>query len=91
MCRSDKMNFGNALEALKEGKSITRKGWNGKGQFVYKITGTDFEKAFKYGYGEYHGEPRFRDSLVLKSAQNDLVVGWVPSMSDLFAGDWEVL
>ena len=33
------MNFGQAIEALKEGKNVARKGWNGKGQFVYLITG----------------------------------------------------
>lgn len=29
------MNFGQAIEALKEGKMIQREGWNGKGLFVF--------------------------------------------------------
>lgn len=28
------MNFGKALEAVKDGKKIFRLGWNGKGMFV---------------------------------------------------------
>lgn len=28
------MNFGKALENLKEGKKLTREGWNGKGMLV---------------------------------------------------------
>lgn len=28
------MNFGLALEALKDGKKVARKGWNGKGLWV---------------------------------------------------------
>ena len=28
------MNFGEAIEALKQGKKVTRKGWNGKGMFL---------------------------------------------------------
>lgn len=30
------MNFGKALEALNQGKMVTRSGWNGKGLFVFK-------------------------------------------------------
>ena len=29
------MNFGQAIEALKEGKKVQRTGWNGKGLFVF--------------------------------------------------------
>lgn len=29
------LNFGQALEALKQGKRIARSGWNGKGMFVF--------------------------------------------------------
>lgn len=28
------MNFGKALEALKEGKKVARAGWNGKGIYI---------------------------------------------------------
>lgn len=30
------MKFGEALEAVKEGKLIARSGWNGKGMFVFQ-------------------------------------------------------
>ncbi len=30
------MNFGQALEALKEGKLVRRAGWNGKGMFIFQ-------------------------------------------------------
>ena len=29
------LNYGEALEAVKKGKLATRKGWNGKGMFVF--------------------------------------------------------
>jgi len=29
------MNFGQAIEALKEGKLVARQGWNGKGMFIF--------------------------------------------------------
>ncbi len=31
------LNYGEALEALKQGKMVTRKGWNGKGMFVFMM------------------------------------------------------
>lgn len=31
------MNFGKALENLKEGKKVQRQGWNGKGMFIYYV------------------------------------------------------
>ncbi len=29
------MNFGKAIEALKQGKKVAREGWNGKGMFLW--------------------------------------------------------
>lgn len=29
------MNFGQAIEAVKSGKLVARKGWNGKGMFIF--------------------------------------------------------
>lgn len=29
------ITFGQAIEALKEGKRVTREGWNGKGMFIF--------------------------------------------------------
>lgn len=31
----ENLNFGEAIEAVKKGKLIARKGWNGKGMFVF--------------------------------------------------------
>ena len=31
----NKVNFGKAVEALKEGKRVARVGWNGKGLFIF--------------------------------------------------------
>lgn len=34
------MNFGEALELLKHGGIVSRKGWNGKGMYVYLVQTT---------------------------------------------------
>jgi hypothetical protein len=36
------LNFGQAIEALKDGKKVSRIGWNGKGMFVRLVENTEF-------------------------------------------------
>jgi len=33
------MNFGNAIEELKKGNKVQRKGWNGKGMWLILVIG----------------------------------------------------
>jgi hypothetical protein len=37
------MNFGQAIEALKEGKLVTRPFWNGKGMFIFLRPGDSIQ------------------------------------------------
>lgn len=36
------MNFGEALENVKQGKKVARTGWNGKGMFIFLVNGSTF-------------------------------------------------
>ena len=85
------ITFGEALELVKAGKRIARKGWNGKGQFVYLISGQELSRGLHYGYGEYEGEPTFTDVLAIKTTHNQIQVGWLASQSDMLAEDWYVV
>lgn len=85
------LNFGQAVEALKKGKKVARKGWNGKGMFVYYVPAASYPPttdAMKSAFGG--GEVPYREYLALKTAQND-VATWSPSTSDALAEDWEVV
>ena len=85
-------DFGEALRLLKQGKKVARKGWNGKGQFVYYIPAdrypakTDAAKSVM----DKDGKVSYRAYLALKTAQGDIAT-WVPSISDCLAEDWEVV
>ena len=85
-------DFGEALRLLKQGKKVARKGWNGKGQFVYYIPAdryvakTDAAKSVM----DEDGKVSYRAYLALKTAQGDIAT-WVPSISDCLAEDWEVV
>ena len=83
------MNFGQAIEALKQGRKVERKGWNGKGMFVYYVppaaypVQTDAAKSF---FGENSVVP-YNAYLAIKNV-NNTVSTWVPSINDCLAEDW---
>ena len=86
------MDFGKALQALKEGKKVARKGWNGKGMFLYYVgedrypAKTEIAKtiADKDGKVPYHAY------IAMKTAQG-YVVPWLASQTDILDEDWEVV
>lgn len=79
------MDFGQALNALKEGKKVARAGWNGKGMWLILIHHLD-----------YSVHPRLIGALFeapyigIKTTDNKFVP-WVASQTDLLAEDWEVV
>ena len=96
------MNFSLALQALNDAEMVTRTGWNGKGQFVYRTVGNTVSKDFipKFaslpdsvkGFLQKKGEDViFNSSLTLYNAQGQMQPGWLPSQGDLSATDWEVV
>ena len=72
------MNFGQALEALKDGKKVSRDGWNGKGMHVELTKGVDFQFSELLPF------------FVIKNIKNSFNT-WVPSVSDILADDWCVV
>lgn len=74
----NKMNFGQALEALKQHKKLARQGWNGKGLYVQLNPARDFEFS------------ELESFFTIKNVRNSFDT-WVPSVSDLLAEDWHVV
>ena len=72
------MTFGDALEELKKGESIQRRGWNGKGMYIY------LEKQLSC---RIKHEP----VIIMLTAQRKLQPGWLASQADMLAEDWVLL
>lgn len=75
------MNFGDALQALKDGKMVSREGWNGKGMWLALIEG--------YSVG-FHPDILGRTLLPwigMKTADGAFVP-WLASQTDVLAEDW---
>lgn len=86
------MDFGKALEALKNGQRVARAGWNGDGMFAYLVPPASYPVqtgAAKEHFGEGSMVP-YRAYLALKTVDDD-VATWAPSCSDVLAEDWSVL
>ena len=72
------MNFGEALEILKLGGKVTRKGWNGKGMLVL------------LEHGKTYGDITLSDCFLIKNTKGSYDT-WVPSIRDTLAEDWEMV
>lgn len=68
-------DFGVALENIKKGLKVCRKGWNGKGMFIQCQVPDEFSKMTQaYAY----------------ITAGKKVVPWTPSQEDIFAADWMI-
>lgn len=93
-------SFGTALIALKQGKKVARKGWNGKGMFIYYVEPSEVSPAdlrgaaLKYvGYAQQSIKDKIKigGHIDMKAADGSIVVGWLASQTDMLAEDWEVI
>lgn len=89
------VNFGQAIEAAKVGKRITRQGWNGKGMYVVVMPGYPEGVEVNEATQKAHRLPAgtklvYRPYFQLFTAQNDVAM-WSPSGSDALAEDWVIL
>lgn len=97
----DNQNFGQAIEALKQGKRVSRQGWNGKGMFIFQQVPSEINeeivpkmqslpKAVKDEFAKRGGSIRYKNQLAMVYPDNT-VYGWVASPSDVLENDWCIL
>lgn len=69
------MNFGEAIAALKDGRQVGRRGWNGKGMFLELKTPV---------------QPLHHPYIAMWTVQK-YWIPWLASQTDVLAEDWEVV
>ena len=90
------MNFGEAIEALKKGKRVTRKGWNGKNMFLWLLPASMVKAEwckdeYLKGLAEANGgEVECLGAIRMKTADNKVLTGWLASQTDMLSEDWEL-
>ena len=86
--------FGQSVESLKSGRKVSRKGWNGKGMFLWL-------KPFTMVKSEWCKDPMLKDiadrnggeiealgTICMKTADNKILTGWLSSQTDILSCDW---
>lgn len=85
------MDFGGAIAALKAGKKVARRGWNGKNMWLCLMPAFRVEQPNERTVA--HGVTEAFDCgayIVMWTAQGVWQPGWLASQIDMLAEDWEV-
>lgn len=96
------MNFGQAIEALKAGKKVSRSGWNGKGMWIVLMPGLKLPAFNSQSVGskvndrtaKHIGADTPLDSqpyVAMWTAAAQWQPGWLASQNDMLADDWQIL
>ena len=88
------MDFGQALQQLRDGRRVRRSGWNGRGMWICLMPGVVIAEQLVNGRtkqfvptGDLDCQPYF----VMWTATEQWQPGWLASQADLLAFDWEVV
>lgn len=96
------MNFGKAIEAMTQGEAVYRDGWNGKGMFVVRQIPANIGKDV---IPTMQSLPQKAKDIIMERENphiaytNQMLIilpdgtanSWLPSSSDVFANDWQVV
>lgn len=86
------MNFGEAIEALKEGGKVCRSGWNGKGMWLILVGPSEpiVVSGSRYHAAGLEGHTKIGAHIDMFTAAGEMQPGWIASQPDMLADDWEV-
>jgi hypothetical protein len=94
------MDFGDAIRALKDGKRVARSGWNGKGMWLslsghkgpMSIPAHSFWSANNARFAESRGGmASVLPCITMKTATDEILMGWLASQTDMLADDWMIV
>ena len=91
------MNIGQAIQAMRDGDKVARKGWNGKGMFLFLVTGSTVPKENLRNEAKEvmkeHDCPHIEicPHIDMKAADGSVVIGWLASQTDMLANDWKIV
>lgn len=88
----DSMDFGEVLRQIIVGERFTRRGWNGKGMFIFLVPGSTFAVNRPPLLGVYPEGTlvKYRSHIDMKCVDGT-VVPWVASQTDMLSEDWEAV
>lgn len=97
----DGMTFGQAIEALKAGWKVSRKGWNGKGMWLWLKPAANIKAEWckdmklKAVVEENGGEILALGTICMythdSTGRKAILTGWLASQSDMLSEDWTIV
>lgn len=94
------MTFGMAIEAMKKGRKVARKGWNGKGMWIcVPLCNGPKEISAKGIWGKPNAEYAEQNGgtvkvvpyVTMKASDGTIVMGWLASQTDMLSEDWVIV
>lgn len=89
--------FGEAIEALKQGKKVARKGWNGKEMYLWLKPAATIKAEWckdpilKDIAEANGGEVEALGTICMKTADGKILTGWLASQTDMLLEDWVIV
>lgn len=83
------MSFGSAIELMKMGFKVARKGWNGKNQYIELATNISYINADKEVVNSEH--EAIGNKAIAFVGTSGVQMGWLASQADMLANDWCVV
>ena len=85
----DNMTFGLAIEAMKKGMKVARKGWNGKKQYIELASNISYVNASKKVVNCKHDA--IGNKAIAFVGTSGVQMGWLASQADMLAEDWVIV
>lgn len=83
------MDIGQAIEMMRGGHTVARRGWNGKGMWLYYVPANSYPAQTAAARAEFGDLVPYQAYIAMKTAQGT-VVPWLCSQTDLLAEDYVV-
>ena len=83
------MEFGEAIQCMKQGKHVTRSGWNGKKQYIELATNISYVNAAGETINAEHDA--IGNKAIAFVGTSGVQLGWLASQADMLAEDWCVM
>lgn len=80
------MTFGEAIEAMKQGKKVQRQGWNGKGQYIELATNVSYVNTDGEVVNVNHDQ--MGNKAVAFVGTSGVQLGWLASQADMLSSNW---
>lgn len=83
------MDFGQAIQRLKNGMRVQREGWNGKGQYIELATNISYKNTKGEVINAEHDA--IGNKAIAFVGTSGVQLGWLASQADMLAEDWKIV